>query len=77
MRGTIIMQKKYWYRFLYVINIILIIGFCFRISADYLKYNSIENSAPFYAFILVRALEFLLLSSVICIIAKIIKKKFN
>lgn len=69
------MKKQNIYKFLYLISIILIIGFVIRLSADYFTYNSSANSAPFYVFILIRSLEFLLPCLIIFITAKIVKKK--
>lgn len=69
------MKKGNIYKFLYVISIFLIIGFVIRLVADYFKYNSIDNSAPFYTFIFVRILEFIIPSIIVFIVARIIKKK--
>ena len=71
------MKKENVYKFLYEVSILLIIGFCIRLGVDYLKYDKITNSAPFYAFIIVRALEFILPSIIIFIVAKIINRKLN
>jgi len=43
---------------------ILIIGFFARLGADYFKYDSINNSAPFYVFIITRIVEFIIRSIV-------------
>ncbi len=71
------MKKENIYKFLYVVCIVLIIGFAFRLGADYLKYDNMNNSAPFYAFIIVRLLEFILPSIIVFIAAKIMKKKYS
>lgn len=71
------MKKENYYKFLYVISILLVIGFGIRLGADYFKYNTINNSVPFYVFILVRMLEFIIPSIIIYILAKYTKKKFN
>lgn len=71
------MNKEKIYKFLYVISIFLIIVFIIMLVIDYFNYNIINNSAPFYAFILVRILEFLIPSVIIFIIAKIVKKKYS
>lgn len=68
------MKKEKYYKFLYFIAILLIAGFLIRVGADYLKYNPIENSAPFYAYIILRSVEFILPSCIIITIAQIIKK---
>lgn len=69
------MKKENIVKFLYFISIILIIGFGIRVGADYLKYNTINHSAPFYAFVIVRMIEFILPSVIVFIIARMIKNK--
>lgn len=71
------MKKENIYKFLYYVSIALIIAFIIIVGIDYFNYNEIENSAPFYAFVLVRLLEFILPSIIIFIIAKILKKKYK
>lgn len=68
------MKKENIYKFLYLVSILLIIGFIIRLGADYLTYKA-SSSAPFYAFIIVRSLEFILPSVIIFIIGTILKKK--
>lgn len=70
------MKKANIYKFLYCLSIMLIIGFCIMLIADYLNYDN-SNSAPFYAFVIVRCIEFLLTSLTLFIIGKIVKKKCN
>ncbi len=69
------MKKEHICTFLYTVSLFLVIGFAIRVGADYLKYDDANNSAPFYAFILERAIEFLVPSIVVFIIAKGMKKK--
>lgn len=71
------MNKEKIYKFLYGISIFLIIVFVIMLVIDYFYYDIRNNSAPFYAFILVRILEFLIPSILIFIIAKIVKKKYG
>lgn len=71
------MKKENIYKFLYSVCIFLILGFAIRLGVDYFKYNNINNSAPFYAFIIVRVVEFIIPSIIIFIVAKIIKKKYS
>ncbi|MDO5564911.1 MAG: hypothetical protein Q4F88_06765 [Eubacteriales bacterium] len=70
------MKKENYYKFMYAIAILLLIGFAIRLGADYFKYDSITSSAPFYVFILERALEFILPSIIIFIVGIVCKKKF-
>lgn len=61
----------------YIICVFWIIRFIIRVSVDYIKYNSIINSAPFYLFIIKRIIEFIVPSIIIFVVARIIKKKYN
>ena len=69
------MKKENIYKFLYAVCILLIIGFCIRIGIDYSKYNQITNSSPFYIFIIVRTIEFILPSIIVFIIGHYLKNK--
>ena len=70
------MRKENIYKFLYAISIFLIIGFIIGISVDFIKYDEMNNSAPFYAFIIIRTIEFVA-PSIICFgVGKVTKKKF-
>ncbi len=69
------MKKENIYKFLYAVSIFLIIGFAIRLGVDYFKYNSYNNSAPFYVFIIQRVVEFIIPSIIVFIAAKIAKKK--
>lgn len=70
------MKKENIYKFLYVVGILLIIGFAIRLGADYYKYDPINNSSPFYINIIVRSTEFLMPSIILIIIAtKLLKKQ--
>ena len=60
---------------LFFISLILILGFIFMVDIDWLNYYSIVNSSPFYTFVLVRSLEFLLPSIVSTIIGIILLKR--
>lgn len=71
------MKKENIYKFLYVVSIFLVIGFAIRVGVDYFKYDSYNNFAPFYVFILERLIEFIIPSIIVFIVAKITKKKYN
>lgn len=60
-------------KFLLLASIILFVVFLIFIVFDFINYNKIENSAPFYTFLIARTLEFLVPSVVLVIISKIIK----
>lgn len=69
------MKKENIYKLLYVISLMLLVVFFLCITADYYQYSSTLNSAPFYLWILVRAVEFMVPSIIIFIAARVIKKK--
>lgn len=71
------MKKENIYKFLYAVCMFLIVGFAIRLGADYLKYNNINNSAPFYTFIIERTVEFILPSIIVLIVGKVMKKKYS
>lgn len=70
------MKKENIYKFLYTVSIFLIIGFTIRLSVDYFKYDNLNNSAPFYTFIIVRIIEFIIPSIIVFIVGKVMKKKY-
>jgi hypothetical protein len=71
------MKKENIYKFLYAVSIFLIIGFAIRLGVDYFKYDTHNNSAPFYAFIIERVVEFIIPSIIVFIVAKVVKKKYS
>ncbi len=71
------MKKENIYKYLYTVSIFLIIGFAIRLGVDYFKYDSYNNSAPFYVFIIERVVEFIIPSIIVFIVAKIAKKKYD
>ncbi len=71
------MKKENIYKYLYTVSIFLIIGFAIRLGVDYFKYDSYNNSAPFYVFIVERVVEFIIPSIIVFIVAKIAKKKYD
>ena len=58
---------------LYILS--LIIGFIVILGIDYFKYDNYTNSAPFYTFILVRVLEFIVPSIIVFVSGTFCKKK--
>ena len=71
------MKKENIYKFLYAVCIFLFVGFTIRLGVDYFKYDNINNSAPFYTFIIERVVEFILPSIIVFIVAKAMKKKYS
>lgn len=71
------MKKENGYKILYAVSILLIIAFVIILGVDYFKYDNINNSAPFYVFIITRMIEFIIPSVVIFIIGTMTKKKYS
>ena len=71
------MKKENYYKLIWGISALLVVGFAIRLGADYYKYDPITTSAPFYTYIIVRAFEFILPSILTFIAAAICKRKFT
>lgn len=69
------MTKERIYKVLFSISIILLGLFVITTIIDYINYNSTLNSAPFYVFILVNAIIYVLPSAILAVIAFILKRK--
>ncbi len=65
------------YKYLFAISLFLIIIFLSLIGIDYFHYDALNNSAPFYTYIIVRSLEFILPSIILFLIGLFCKKKYN
>ncbi len=70
------MKKQNIYKFLYTVSALLVLGFAIHTIVDGCRYNSMLTSFPFYAFVLVRAIEYLVPSIIVFSVAVIVKKKF-
>lgn len=68
------MGKKV-YKYLYLVSILMICVFIVLTIIDYSNYNPISTSAPFYADILLRAVEFAFPALVSACAGYIYKKK--
>lgn len=71
------MKKEKIYNFLYGLSIFLIFAFAIILGVDYFKYDTHSNSAPFYVFIIVRVIEFIIPSIIVFAIGKIMKRKYE
>ena len=60
---------------LFFVSLLLILGFIVILNLDWVTYYSMGNSAPFYVFILLRCLEFLLPSIVLIIVGIVLLLK--
>lgn len=69
------MKKENIYKFLYTISIILIVVFVVTLGVDYSRYYM--YAAPYYIYIIARAVEFVIPSIIMFIVAKIVKKKYS
>ena len=70
-------KKENIYKFLYAICVLLVVGFVIRLGMDYIKYDNVNNSAPFYIFIIERVVEFILPSIIVFLVGKVIKNKYS
>ncbi len=70
------MKKSNVHKFLFAISVLLVLGFVLRFGIDVLKYDSVSTGAPLYVYALVRAIEFVLPSIIVFIVAIICKKRF-
>jgi len=73
------MRKENIHKFLYIISVLLVVGFAIAFGVDAYKYNTggYLGSAPLYAYALVDAVEYLLPSLAFFIAGRICKKKFS
>ena len=73
------MRKENIHKFLYIISVLLVVGFAIAFGVDAYKYNTggCLGSAPLYAYALVDAVEYLLPSLAFFIAGLICKKKFT
>lgn len=59
----------------YTLSALLCLGFIINTIIDYNRYNSTLNSAPFYLWIVVNMLCFIVPAIIVLIVGMIIKKK--
>ena len=71
------MKRENYYKFIWIVSALLILGFVIRLAVDYYKYDPITTSAPFYVNIIIRALEFILPSIIIFIVGIFCRRKFT
>lgn len=71
------MRKEDLYKLLYAVGIFLIIGFAVRLGIDYVKYDNVNNSAPFYILVIERTLEFIVPSIIAFIVGRAVKLKYS
>ena len=71
------MRKSNIHKFLYVISVLLVLGFAIHTIVDACRYDSMLTSFPFYAFIIAHAVEYLLPALIVFVAGLICKKKFS
>lgn len=69
------MKKITIYKIFYIAAIMLAAAFCVLVAVDSYRYTQSLNSAPFYVFVLARALVFLTPALTSFIVGKILHKK--
>ena len=57
------------------LSVLLVIGFIINTIIDYSRYNSTLNSAPFYLWIIVNAICFIVPAIIVFVVGLVIKKK--
>ena len=67
--------KKIVSLILFFASLLLVLGFIVLLNIDWITFYSMGNSAPFYVFILVRFLEFLLPSIILIIVGIVLLSK--
>ncbi len=69
------MKKSNIHKFLYAVSALLVLGFTIHTIVDACRYNNMLTSFPFYAFVIVHAIEYLVPSLIALIIALFVRKK--
>ena len=69
------MKKLNISKLCYIISALLLVGFVINTILDYSRYNSTLNSAPFYLWVLVNMLCFIVPAIIVFIVGLVIKKK--
>ena len=67
-------MKKNIVKALFIVSAMLVAACVILICADWIRYDPIQNSAPFYVFAMVRCVEFLPLSAIALIVALVLRK---
>ena len=70
-------MKSNLLKVLYCVFIVLVIAFIVFLGVDFYFYNPISTSAPVYAYLIIRGLEFLLPAVIILIVCEILKRKLK
>lgn len=71
------MKKSNLHKFLYLISVLLVLGFAIHTVVDAVRYDSMLTSFPFYVFVIAHAVMYLVPSLFVFIIALIVRNKFT
>ena len=69
------MKKINGIKVCYGLSVLLVIGFIINTIIDYSRYNSTLNSAPFYLWIIVNAIYFMVPAIIAFVVGLVIRKK--
>ena len=65
------------HKLLYGASLLMVFGFCIHLLVDYHKYNTTLNSAPFWVWIVVDALLWLIPAAIAAIAGYVAKKRLT
>lgn len=71
------MKKVQTHKRLYGASVLMVLGFCIHLIVDYIQYSSTMNSAPFWVWIMVDSLYWLLPAAVCWIAGYLAKKRMT
>ena len=69
------MKKDRIYKILYAVSVVLLVIFAIVLGVDYSKYRM--YSAPFYVYLISRAVEFVIPSIIVFVVAKVMEKRVD
>jgi len=70
------MRKNNVHKFLFGVSVLLVLGFAIHTIVDACRYDGMLTSFPFYAFIIVHAVEYLVPALIVFVAGLVCKKKF-
>lgn len=71
------MKKVQAHKLLYGAGVLMVLGFCVHVAVDYFKYSAALNSAPFWVWICVDGLIWLLPAGLAIVAGFVAKKKLS
>ncbi len=70
-----VMKKENLYKWVYFVGGLLSAGFIGRLIGDYIQYDPMADSAPFWVFILLRTVIYLIPAAAAFIVGAVLHKK--